>query len=389
MGARPDLERLIFDEGVSFEERALAVFRYQRSDCPPYRRFCDALGIAVDDVKRLEDIPYMPISVFKEVDVCTVSVDQELLRFRSSATGGVRSTHWVAEPELYRRSIIEGFRAFYGDGPFRIWSYTPGYSENPDSSLIWMIEALMASELCSEAYRHPIGMPMDVNTILLESTSEDPVILIGAAFGLLDLVELGIRGTLPELSVVIETGGMKTRRRERSREELHRELSEGFGLPLGQIHSEYGMAEMLSQSYRKEERRKKKEEGEEQEQEQEQEQEGVGFRMPHWARVDIGHWASNIEQTPSNLLRTDGYLAPDAPDAFRMELQKVTPPTAVAVEGTGEVASALITDLANMYSCSFLVSGDRMTVYSDGSFEVHGRMDETDYRGCNFLMERD
>lgn len=261
MGARPDLERLIFDASIPFEERALAVFRYQRKECPPYRRFCDALGIAEHDVKRLEDIPFMPISVFKEVDVCTVPIEQVPLRFRSSATGGVRSIHWVAEPEVYQRSIIEGFRVFYGDGPFRFWSYTPGYSENPDSSLIWMIEALMDSELCSEAYRHPIGKPLDVNEILSNSSNTDPVILIGAAFGLLDLIELGIHGALPDNSVIIETGGMKTRRRERTREELHRELSEGFGLPLGQIHSEYGMAEMLTQAWRKEGRRKKEEEG--------------------------------------------------------------------------------------------------------------------------------
>ena len=367
MGARPDLEQLIFDASIPFEERAMAVFLYQCRECPPYRRFCDALGIAADDVKRLEDIPHMPISVFKEVDVCTVPTDQIPLRFRSSATGGISSTHWVAEPDVYRRSIIEGFRAFYGDGPFRIWSYTPGYSDNPDSSLIWMIEALMASNVCSEAYRHPIGKSMDVNEILTKSSNSDPIMLIGAAFGLLDLIELGIHGSLPEGSVVIETGGMKTRRRERTREALHCELSEGFGLPIGQIHSEYGMAEMLSQSYRKEERRKKKEEGEEQDQEQEQkqEQEGVGFRMPHWARTSLTPGPS-----PANKLAGEGYDAPDPRSPIPDH-------------------RSLITDLANLYSCSFLMSGDRMTINSNGSFEVHGRVDETDYRGCNFLMERD
>src|SRR5690606_5358398 len=103
--------------------------------------------------------------------------------------------------------------------PFRIWSYTPGYSENPDSSLIWMIEALMESDLCSEAYRHPVGKPMDINEIIAYSSTSDPIILIGAAFGLLDLIELGINDELPDGSIVIETGGMKTRRRERTREE--------------------------------------------------------------------------------------------------------------------------------------------------------------------------
>lgn len=386
MGARPDLERLIFDASIPFEERALAVFRYQRAACPPYKRFCDALEVTEQDVKRLQDIPYMPISVFKEVDVCTVPIEQVPLRFRSSATGGVRSTHWVAEPEVYRRSIIEGFRAFYGDGPFHFWSYTPVYSENPDSSLIWMIEALMKSDLCSQAYRHPIGKPLDVNGILSNSSNSDPIILIGAAFGLLDLTELGIHGALPENSVIIETGGMKTRRRERTREELHRELSEGFGLPLGQIHSEYGMAEMLTQAWRKEGIRKKEEEGEE----QEQEQEGLGFRMPHWARVDNGHWTLGI----GHLTLDNGHLTLDI-GHWTSGIGSLQDGNSPAASGGGqgveqaEVALALITDLANLYSCSFLISGDRMTVYPDGSFEVHGRVDETDFRGCNFLMERD
>jgi len=372
MGARPDLEQLIFDENVPFEERVLAVFRYQRAACPPYRRFCDALGIGIDDVKTIEQIPYMPISVFKEVDVCTVPVSDVPLRFQSSATGGARSTHWVAEPELYHRSIIEGFRTFYGDGPFRIWSYLPGYSENPDSSLIWMIEALMESTLCSESYRHPIGKILDINEIGSSSSNQDPIILIGAAFGLLDLIDLGVPAPLPQNSVIIETGGMKTHRRERTREELHRELSDGFGLPLSQIHSEYGMAEMLSQGYRRtldvghRTSERKAEEGQRKDEDHRSsitDHRYSGFRFPHWAQVHTpDHRSLIIDHREDNRS---------------------------SITDHRQDHRSLITDLANLYSCSFLISGDRIEVYSDGSFEVVGRVDPTDFRGCNFLMERD
>lgn len=370
MNLRPDLEELIFRAAVPFEERAIQVFRYQARECPPYRRFIDALGVNADSVEKFEDIPHMPIGVFKEVEVSTIPVVQIPLRFRSSATGGMRSSHWVANPDLYRRSLIEGFRDAYGDGPYQIWSYTPGYSDNPDSSLIWMIDALMESERCAYAYRHPLEKPLNIDEVLEQSKSEAPIIMIGAAFGLLDLIDLGIRGKVPPGTIIMETGGMKTRRRERTRAELHHELSDGFGLPLEQIHSEYGMAEMLSQAYGKsgdgrtedggrkteertedevkEKERKRKEEvkGEEVKGERGR----FGFRLPHWAKI-----SSTPQLINSSILSSRSY----------------------------------ITDLANLYSCSFLVSGDRYELFEDGSFEVLGRVDPTDYRGCNFLMERD
>jgi hypothetical protein len=350
MPLRPDLEELIFDAAIPFEERALAVFRYQAKECGPYRRFCQALGVDIDSVDRMDDIPHMPISVFKEVDVCTVPTSEVPLRFRSSATGGTRSTHWVANPELYRRSLVEGFRLAYGDGPFQLWSYTPGYSDNPDSSLIWMIEALMQSELCGYAYRHHLNQPLDIQSVLSKSKSDAPIIMIGAAFGFLDLIDLGVHGALPANSIVMETGGMKTRRRERTRTDLHLELSQGFGLPVQQIHSEYGMAEILTQAYAKtEDGRRQTAERKELKVE---ELRGFGFRFPHWARLS--------HRSPISYPRSP-----------------ISDPR------------SLISDLANLYSCSFLVSGDRYEVFPDGCFEVLGRVDATDYRGCNFLMERD
>jgi hypothetical protein len=270
----------------------------------------------------------------------------------------------VANPDLYRRSLVEGFRDAYGDGPYQIWSYTPGYSDNPDSSLIWMIDALMESERCAYAYRHPLEKPLNIDEVLEQSNSEAPIIMIGAAFGLLDLIDLGIRGKVPPGTIIMETGGMKTRRRERTRAELHHELSDGFGLPLEQIHSEYGMAEMLTQAYGKTEEKSealKREElkGEEVKIEELKSEEvkgeggRFGFRLPHWAKIS------------------------STPQLFNSSTPQLLN------------ASSLITDLSNLYSCSFLVSGDRYELFEDGSFEVLGRVDPTDYRGCNFLMERD
>jgi hypothetical protein len=167
---------------------------------------------------------------------------------------------------------------------------------------------------------------------------------------LLDLIELGIPTPLPTGSIVIETGGMKTHRRERTREELHRELSDGFGLPLTQIHSEYGMAEMLTQGYRRtwDVGRRTLVRKEEVGKGEDKDSPKSRFQFPHWAQVlTTDHRSSIIDHR------------------------------------------SLITDLANLYSCSFLISGDRIEVYDVGSFEVLGRIDPTDFRGCNFLMERD
>lgn len=399
MGARPDLEQLIFDENVPFEERALAVFRYQRGACAPYRRFCDALGVESDDVVSIDQIPFMPISVFKEVDVCTVPISEVKLRFRSSATGGVQSTHWVAEPEVYKRSILDGFKSVYGDGPFRIWSYTPSYSDNPDSSLIWMINALMDSSICSEAYRHPIGKMLDVNEIESSTSNRDPVILIGAAFGLLDLIELGIPTSLPTGSIIIETGGMKTHRRERTREELHRELSDGFGLPLTHIHSEYGMAEMLTQAYMRtrdvglqtSERNAKRtwDVGHQTSERKAKRTWDVGHQTPERKAIrtwDVGHQTSERrEEIGIREDKDNRYSRFQFPHWAQI---RTTDHRSSIIDHRQDHRS-LITDLANLYSCSFLISGDRIEVYDDGSFEVLGRIDPTDFRGCNFLMERD
>lgn len=336
MGARPDLERLVFDGAVPFDERALEVFRYQRAECPPYRRFCDALGVGLFDPKTADEIPLMPIGLFKEVPVICGSIENVPLRFRSSATGGIQSSHWVAEPEMYRQSVLQGFKLFYGDAPGRLWTYLPGYSDNPESSLVYMAVVLREYFGLENCWEVALGKLLSYNDISSHSHAGKPVLLLGAAFGLLDLIEAGVEKGLPEGSIVIETGGMKTHRRERSREELHRELSEGFGVPLEQVHSEYGMAELLSQAYA---------------------QGGPWYRTPHWMRVEV-----------RDPLRPLTHLG----NPFNL--------------GTNQLG---VIDLANLYSCGFLLTGDRGILRGDGSFQVLGRMDASDLRGCNFLMERD
>jgi hypothetical protein len=324
MGPRPDLEAILFDEQIPFNQRALHVFAYQRQACAPYQRFCDALGVGINDPSDWTEIPCMPVAAFKEVQVCTMPVNEQTLLFRSSATGLKRSRHWVLEPALYRQSLLSGFVDVFGSGPFTMWTYLPGYQENPDSSLIYMMEELLSSPYCARATRLPLDRAIPTQDLEAAARASHPLMVWGAAFGLLDLLDLGGPYALPEQTILIETGGMKTRRRERSRDELHQTLSEGFGVPRHRIYSEYGMAEMLSQAYLKSD----------------------FFELPHWCRVQEYKWYETRH-----------------PLAF--------------------------IDLANLYSCSFLLIGDYGKVHSERAFIVDGRIDPTDYRGCNFLLERD
>ena len=324
MGSRPDLESLIFDEQIPFNERALQVFAYQRQHCAPYQRFCDALGVGIQNVVDWTDIPCMPVAAYKEVPVCTVPTNDHMVRFRSSATGLKRSQHWIAEPKLYHRAILRGFEQVFGPGPYMMWTYLPGYEDNPDSSLVYMMEVLLSSPFCAASKRLPLEQPLQVKDLEAAAQSPYPLLMWGAAFGLLDLLEMKTAYSLPETSFIIETGGMKTRRREVTRSVLHTTLANGFGVPLEHIYSEYGMAEMLSQAYTN----------------------AQVFHLPEWCRVRTYPWYESRN-----------------PLAF--------------------------VDLANLYSCSFLLTGDHGRVYDERTFVVEGRIDPTDFRGCNFLLERD
>jgi hypothetical protein len=311
---------------------ALGLFRYQAGHCGPYRKYLQALGRNPGTVTKLEDIPFLPIEFFKTHEVRTEASEwtpQETF-LSSGTTQQQRSHHFVREPLLYRRHAARIFEHYYG--PLAGWTVLallPSYLEQGQSSLVAMVDyfARESGQTQAAFFLH------DHEALLaaLREAQQDTtrrVLLIGVSYALLDLVEA--YAGRPELLglTVLETGGMKGRRREMIREELHQELQRGFG-PIG-IHSEYGMTELLGQAYSFGDGR---------------------FHAPPQLQV---------------LLR-------DPSDPF-------------SVSATREAGAINIIDLANVDSCAFIETKDLARMHPDGSFEVLGRLDNSDIRGCNQMV---
>lgn len=330
------LSDFIFNRSLGFEEKALRIFESQRQNNPVYQRFCDALEIL--NVQTHKEIPLLPIQAFKETKVLTTAEhskneNQNLEFFQSSGTSGMeRSRHYLIEPELYRTSIIKGMQYFYELDEYIIWAYTPGYNENPNSSLIWMLNTLIEREESGLSKFLGLGKPFDKKAIRKIEESGKKLMLFGAAFGLMDMLEIDPI-QLPEDSVILETGGMKTHRREITKELLHQQLADGFGIPASQIHSEYGMTELLSQAYAKG---------------------SLWFECVPWMEVSI--------RDPKDPMQEAEH------------------------EEEGVIG---VIDLANLYSCSFILTGDKGIQREDGKFQVLGRWNPQNLRGCNFLIDQD
>lgn len=326
-----------FDLETSFNEKALKVFEFQRANNEVYDRFCKALGI--ETVDNVSDIPLLPIQAFKDVDVITSTkhIKQEAisqaLHFTSSGTSGMtKSKHIVLEPEVYRESIIKGMEHFYQLDEYVVLAYTPGYNSNPNSSLVWMLNVLIERDSTGLSRFLELAKPLGQDIIDSIERSGKRIMLFGAAFGLLDLIELG-DFKLPYDTLVIETGGMKTFRREISKKDLHQQLANGLKLDPGNIHSEYGMTELLSQAYSR---------GNE------------WFECVPWMKVSI--------RDPKN------------------------PVIELPFEEEGLIG---VIDLANVNSCSFILTGDKGMQNGKGEFQVLGRWHAQNLRGCNFLIDQD
>lgn len=324
-----------FDIETTFEEKAIQVFEYQRENNLVYQKFCKALGI--QDVQSVDEIPLLPIQAFKDAEIITDQSDlkfkiQNLKYFESSGTSGMqRSRHYLLDPNLYKESLIKGMSQFYDLDNYVIWAYTPGYDQNPHSSLISMLDTLIGRESSGFSRFLEVGKPILRSDLEKVMESGKRLMLFGAAFGLMDIVEQS--SVLPPSSIIIETGGMKTYRREMTRTELHSALTDGFGLPEQNIHSEYGMTELLSQAY------------------------SLGdewFECVPWMGVSI-----RDPQNPMNELEN------------------------------GEEGLIGVIDLANQNSCSFILTGDKGVKAEDGRFKVLGRWHAQNLRGCNFLIDKD
>lgn len=307
-----------------FEEMARAALEFQIQTSPIYGRYAGG-----EEWTNWSDAPYLPVEAFKWSGIVPESAHPEIV-FASSGTGGVRSRHPVLRSELYVRSVIEHFRLVLGDGPFHIVAHLPTYRSSVDaSSLIYMVESLISG--FGTVSSRFVDEPQTFVEAVSRVDAGARLIVFGTAFGLLDMID-DWGGRLVEGAIVIETGGMKTFRREVDREELHARLAAGFGLERDSIRSEYGMCELLSQCYTR---------GDE------------VFFPPPWMRFKV------VDVDNPERLAERGY------------------PGLLAVF-----------DLANLYSVSAILTSD-LAIDRSGGFELLGRADAAEIRGCNFLMQSD
>lgn len=308
-----------------FEQSALELFRFQYDNNLLYRQFVEALGVQAGSVSSLTQIPFLPIRFFKSHSVKTTVFDPVTVFESSGTTGMISSTHAVKDLSLYKESFTRAFELFYGSpSEYCIIGLLPSYLERKNSSLVLMVDELirLSGHAKSGFYLNNLEELSDVLK-LLESENQK-TLLIGVTFALLDFAErfpMKLKNT-----IIMETGGMKGRRKDLIREEVHTVLKNAFRV--NAIHSEYGMTELLSQAYSYGDGR---------------------FHSPPWMKV----------------------LVRDEEDPF-----------AIRFRGRGAIN---IIDMANIYSCSFIATDDAGQVFSDNSFEIAGRIDHSDIRGCSLL----
>lgn len=327
----------------TFEQTALEVFRFQYAHNPLYAAFTDALQIEPELVNSLTQIPFLPISLFKSHIVRSTEFSPEAVFESSGTTGMVNSRHFVKDTALYRQSFLEGFRRFYGDpADWCIIGLLPSYLERKNSSLVYMVDELvrLSGHEQSGFYLNEFEKLYQVLQQL--EAKQQKTLLIGVTFALLDFAE---RYPLPlNHTVVMETGGMKGRREEMTRQEVHDFLKRQFSIQ--QVHSEYGMTELLSQAYSK--------------------VDGIFF-CPPWMKI---------------VVREE-----DDPLMVSSELSVVSKPASSLTTHHSPLTGIInIIDLANIYSCSFIATDDAGKLYENGSFEITGRVDNSDMRGCSLMV---
>ncbi len=310
-----------------FKRVALEVFRYQYENLGVYREYVSLLNISPDSVDEVEEIPFLPIGFFKTHQIVCGEKSPEITFSSSGTTGTETSNHHVVDVQLYEESFLKGFNLFYGNpSEYCVLALLPSYLERTGSSLVYMVNSLITKSNNSRSGFF-LNQLDELASLLkqLDSVGQK-VILIGVSFALLDLAEkfsFQLKNT-----IVMETGGMKGRRKEMVREELHETLCRSLGV--SQIHSEYGMTELLSQAYSN--------------------GEGI-FRCPPWMQIRIRDPYDPFFYLPS-----------------------------------GRSGAINVIDLANLNSCSFIQTDDLGKLFADGSFEVLGRMDNAQVRGCNLLV---
>lgn len=323
-----ELRRRIFavNNDQQFNDAALEIFRYQYEENSIYRLFVDSLGINAALISSYRQIPFLPISFFKTHKVVTGSFTEEAVFESSGTTGIATSRHYVADFSLYEESFSRSWRLFYGDiSQYNIFALLPSYLERKNSSLVYMVDRLLwkSDRTLGGFYLHDLEkLAAEISEAL---TGNKKVMLLGVTYALLDLAE---KYPMPlTKAIVVETGGMKGRREEITRAELHETLTKTFKVT--SIHSEYGMTELLSQAWS---------------------QGGGLFTCPPWMKVLISDTNDPLSLLPA-----------------------------------GRTGGINVIDLANLHSCSFIATQDLGRMTDNGQFEVLGRFDSSDVRGCSLL----
>ena len=312
---------------LEFEVVALEVFHYQYENNSVYREFVNAINTKKTQVTSISNIPFLPIEFFKSHKVVCENKRAEIIFTSSGTTGTNTSNHFVSSIEMYKTSFSKSFNYFYGDiSEYCVIAVLPSYREREGSSLIFMVDDFISkSNHALSGYY--LNADKKLYAVLKQlSDANSKTIVIGVTYALLDFAEefnIELKNC-----IVMETGGMKGKRKEIVRDELHKTLQKSFGV--SKIHSEYGMTELLSQAYSK----------------------GDGiFYCPPWMRVG----AREIDDPLSPVL-------------------------------TQKTGGLNVIDLANLHSCSFIATQDLCKINPDNSFEILGRFDNSDIRGCNLLL---
>lgn len=322
-------DKILAVSRTEMEDLALEIFQYQYSQNPVYRQYAEAVGKTPSTVNSIYQVPFLPIRFFKSHAVQNGSFEPQVVFESSGTTGSTTSRHYIKDTLLYKDFFSKTFRLFFGEpSDWCIIGLLPSYLERKNSSLVFMVD-----ELIKQSGHPSSGFFLNEYDRLKEIINEleqkaQPTLLIGVTFGLLDFAEVYINGGQPlKYTTIIETGGMKGRRQEMVREEMHAILKEAFKVPF--IFSEYGMTELISQAWSL----------------------GNGiFKTPPWMKI----------------------IVRDEEDPFHLQL-----------EGTGAIN---IIDLGNIHSCSFIATDDIGRLLPDGQFEVLGRLDNSDLRGCSLLV---
>ena len=310
-----------------FNDLALQVFHNQSQSCEVYRRYLSFLQVDASKINHLEDIPYLPIEFFKQFEVKTSTYQEELVFESSSTTGKGVSQHFVKSSALYEQAFKASFNMAFGPHTqYCHLALLPSYLERQNSSLVYQVNGFIedTKHLGSSFYLHQVNDLFE--HLKRNEATEMPTLLWGVSFALLDFIE---QFQYPlKHTILLETGGMKGRRKEITREEMHNNLKQAFSI--NSIAGEYGMTELMSQAYAV--------------------KDGL-YTAPNWMRISA---------------------------------REINDPLSKPI--TNRHGALNIIDLANLHSCSFIASSDLGKVYSDGTFEVLGRIDHSDTRGCNLLV---